>query len=372
MPMPGGGFVATFTDVTAFRQTESALLQSNETLEQRVSERTTDLEAAKREAERANDAKSRFLAAIGHDLLQPLHAAHLFTDALSQQLGDQRQRDSVLQIRGALDSTTDLLTGLLDMSRLEAGGLVPEPRAFALADVLEPLASEFRVLAAARGLVLHSCRRGRGCAPIRNCCAACCRTSSPTRCITPQRGRVLLGVRRVGDRASRRGARHRRRHRSGTAAKRSSRSSAAAMAHRGRGSASAWRSPIASRNCSMHRSSLRSRVDVGTVFALTLPQAPTATISSALSRSGLAGTRVLVVDNETPARNGLRQLLEGMGCLVQDAADGVGADNAMRDSRHRSMRHGELLQKIASQKTLSDPLVAELSAVADAFKQTWE
>src|SRR5690606_5308885 len=52
----------------------------------------------------------------------------------------------------ALDSTGDLLTGLLEMSRLEAGGLVPEPRAFALAEVLEPLASEFSAIAAARGL----------------------------------------------------------------------------------------------------------------------------------------------------------------------------------------------------------------------------
>jgi CheY-like chemotaxis protein len=77
---------------------------------------------------------------------------------------------------------------------------------------------------------------------------------------------------------------------------------------------------------------LRSRVGVGTVFALTLPRAPlpAATTSPMASRGGLAGTRVLVVDNEAAARNGLRQLLEGMGCVVQDAADGVGADIAMR------------------------------------------
>jgi PAS domain S-box-containing protein len=101
-PMPGGGFVATFTDVTEFRRAEAALIQSNETLEQRVAARTEDLEIAKGAAERANDAKSRFLAAIGHDLMQPLHAAQLFADALSQQV-NTRQRETVAQISGALD-----------------------------------------------------------------------------------------------------------------------------------------------------------------------------------------------------------------------------------------------------------------------------
>ncbi|MGO4779883.1 sensor histidine kinase, partial [Lysobacter sp. 2RAB21] len=124
-PMPGGGFVATFTDVTAFRRAQAGLIQANETLEQRVAERTADLEVATREAERANEAKSRFLAAVGHDLMQPLHAAQLFTDALSQQLNDPAQRETAAQIGGALDSTGDLLTGLLDMSRVQAGGVVP-------------------------------------------------------------------------------------------------------------------------------------------------------------------------------------------------------------------------------------------------------
>lgn len=153
-PMPGGGFVATFTDVTDFRQAELDLKRINETLEQRVDERTALLESAKREAEHANDAKSRFLAAIGHDLLQPLHAAHLLVDTL-QQHGAEPQRELARQIGDALDSTTDLLGTLLDMSRLEAGGLVPEPREFPLAEVLEPLVAQFRVLARERGLRLR-------------------------------------------------------------------------------------------------------------------------------------------------------------------------------------------------------------------------
>src|SRR3546814_16264529 len=84
--------------------------------------------------------------------MQPLHAAHQFTDTLSQQIAHPAQREAVRQVRGALDSTTDLLTGLFDMSRLEAGGLVPQPREFPLAEVLEPLAPGFRGLAAERGL----------------------------------------------------------------------------------------------------------------------------------------------------------------------------------------------------------------------------
>ncbi|PNS08060.1 hybrid sensor histidine kinase/response regulator [Solilutibacter silvestris] len=151
-PMPGGGFVATFTDVTTFRRTESELQDINATLEDRVDERTRLLDAARADAERANDAKTRFLTAVGHDLLQPLHAAQLFADALTQQLDDGEQRRVVGQIHDALDSTTDLLTGLFDMSRLEAGGLAPEPRTFQLLEVLDPLAAQFAALAQARGL----------------------------------------------------------------------------------------------------------------------------------------------------------------------------------------------------------------------------
>lgn len=154
-PMPGGGFVATFTDVTAFRRAQAGLMQANETLEQRVVERTLDLQVATGEAERANHAKSRFLAAIGHDLMQPLHAAQLFTDALGADLATPAQRAIATQIAGALDSTADLLTGLLDMSRLEAGGLVPQPRTFAVSDMLDPLASEFRAIAMSRGLAFR-------------------------------------------------------------------------------------------------------------------------------------------------------------------------------------------------------------------------
>ena len=329
-PMPGGGFVATFTDVTAFREAERALLEANLTLEQRVVERTAAAEAARREAERANDAKGRFLAAIGHDLLQPLHAAHLFTDALERQV-PAAARDSVRQVRGALDSTTGLLTDLLDLSRLEAGGLEPQARAFALADVLEPLATEFGVLAAERGLELVHVptRAWVFCDPqllrrvLQNFLANAVRYT--------RRGRVLLGVRRQGDDLRIEV------HDTGPGIDADTQASLFDEFRRGRGAAGQGLGlglAIADRMARLLEAPirLRSRPGAGSVFALVLPRAaaPATPRSAGPVRAGLAGTRVLVVDNEAAARAALRQSLEGMGCVVADAADLAGARACLR------------------------------------------
>ncbi len=153
-PMPGGGFVATFTDVTAFRRTAEELRQVNETLELRVRARTTELEQAKIEAERASEAKTRFLAAVSHDLVQPLNAAQLLTHSLGGQLIDHPGRESLHQISGALAATERLLEGLLDISRLDAGGLQPRISRFPLDELFAQLNGEFSILAHQRGLRL--------------------------------------------------------------------------------------------------------------------------------------------------------------------------------------------------------------------------
>lgn len=327
-PMPGGGFVATYTDVTEFRSVERGLRRANETLEQRVGERTALLESAKREAEHANDAKSRFLTAIGHDLMQPLHAAHLFTDTLSQQLGDPAQREAVRQVRGALDSTTDLLTGLFDMSRLEAGGLVPQPREFPLAEVLEPLASEFRALAAERGLQFD-------CVPT----AAWVRSDPQLLRRVLQNflanavrytvhGGVLLGVRRAGD------ALRIEVHDTGPGIEPAQQAAIFEEFRRGEGAAGQGLGlglAIADRIAQLLEAplTLRSRIGRGTVFALAVPRAATRAPAAAMGKKGLAGTRVLIVDNEPAALQSLRALLEGWGCEVDAVADGEAAEAAM-------------------------------------------
>jgi PAS domain S-box-containing protein len=325
-PMPGGGFVATFTDVTEFRSVERGLRRANETLEQRVGERTALLEAAKREAEHANDAKSRFLAAIGHDLMQPLHAAQLFTDALRER-GDGEQRELAGQIGGAIESTNDLLSTLLDMSRLEAGGLVPEPRAFPLAEVLEPLVAQFGVIARERGLRLrhvptrawvrsdpHLLRR-----VLQNFLANALR-------YTPS-GSVLLGVRRRG------GAIGIEVLDTGPGIDAGQREAIFEEFRRGEdapGQGLGLGLAIARRIAALLGSAvrLRSVPGRGSAFAIEVPRADAAHPQKAAPR-GLAGLRVLVVDNEPQALDALAAVLRGWGCEVATAAGGEAAAAAL-------------------------------------------
>ncbi|NER66573.1 HAMP domain-containing histidine kinase, partial [Pseudomonas sp. MAFF212427] len=160
-PMPGGGFVMSFTDITPFREAEQALKDANEGLEQRVAERTHELSQlnqalteAKSHAEAANKSKTRFLAAVSHDLMQPLNAARLFSAALSHQeeglSGDAQQL--VQHLDSSLRSAEELISDLLDISRLENGKINPDTKPFALSELFDTLGAEFKVLARQQGL----------------------------------------------------------------------------------------------------------------------------------------------------------------------------------------------------------------------------
>ena len=157
-PLPDGGFVSTFNDVTTYKHVEDELREINETLEQRVAERTRQLAEATRTAERANVGKTRFLAAASHDLLQPLNAARLFNAALRGQAGNVPNREIEQladRVENSLHAAEELLDGLLDISRLDSGAIHPERSNFSAGALLVSLKEQFAPTAAQRNLELR-------------------------------------------------------------------------------------------------------------------------------------------------------------------------------------------------------------------------
>jgi len=156
-PLPDGGFVSTFNDVTTYKHAEDELREINETLEQRVAERTRQLAEATRTAERANLGKTRFLAAASHDLLQPLNAARLFNAALRGQAAsapNQEIEQLADRVENSLHAAEELLDGLLDISRLDSGAIHPERSNFSAGALLEALKEQFAPVAGQRNLEL--------------------------------------------------------------------------------------------------------------------------------------------------------------------------------------------------------------------------
>lgn len=153
-PMPGGGYLTSFTDVTEEAGTRAELRRTLEQLESRVSERTRELWAANRRLAESTRDKTRFLAAASHDLLQPLHAARLFVTALDRQVGDG-QKALVGRVERSILAAEDLLRALLDISKLDAGGIQPNPEPVALGPLVRDIAEGIRPLAEEKGLALR-------------------------------------------------------------------------------------------------------------------------------------------------------------------------------------------------------------------------
>lgn len=153
-PMPGGGYVMSFTDISEEARMRAALRTTLNELERRVEQRTSELRDANARLAEADRDKTRFLAAASHDLLQPLHAARLFTSALSRE-ATPKQTGLLGQVDQALLAAEDLLRSLLDISKFDAGGVTPDPVPIALGPFLTELAESFRPIAADKGLALR-------------------------------------------------------------------------------------------------------------------------------------------------------------------------------------------------------------------------
>lgn len=170
------GFFVLVQDVTERRKTATALQNAYQNLEQRVRERTSELtnlngqlrqeieerrqvesrlREAKGEAEQANWSKTKFLAAVSHDLLQPLNAARLFTSALLEQPLLDRTSTLVHSVSNSLEDVETLLGTLVDISKLDAGVVKADVTAFRASDLLDNLANEYHEIARSESLSLR-------------------------------------------------------------------------------------------------------------------------------------------------------------------------------------------------------------------------
>jgi Na+/proline symporter/signal transduction histidine kinase len=163
-PLPNGGYVTTYDDITEFIIAQRQLEDANINLEKRVQERTEKIEEinvdlvkeierrgeverelreAKRIADDANASKTKFLALASHDIMQPLNAANLYASALQD--GKKFNHDLVGQLKSAIQNTESIISSLLEISRLESVVLAPNLEKFSLHGLLSNLVGEAMV-----------------------------------------------------------------------------------------------------------------------------------------------------------------------------------------------------------------------------------
>ncbi len=166
-PLPNGGYVTTFNDISEFINAQKSLEEANLNLEVRVQERTKEAEEineslrdeidlrknteqkllqAKAIAESATANKTQFLAMASHDILQPLNAANLYASALLEKAGlEENLMDHLRHLHGAIGSAEQIMSNLLEISRLDKGVLSSSKQIFSLQGIITPLINEYRV-----------------------------------------------------------------------------------------------------------------------------------------------------------------------------------------------------------------------------------
>ena len=157
-----GGAFAVFQAASNLEKTvaerTSELRRLNERLEHELGLRRkfeSALMRAKQQAEEATASRTQFVAAASHDLRQPLNAAVLYLESIDWSRLDANDAESLHGVALALQTLDSLLSALLDISRLDSGGLHPQPTHFLLQALFEPLAREYNSIAEAKGLILE-------------------------------------------------------------------------------------------------------------------------------------------------------------------------------------------------------------------------
>ncbi len=159
-------------------------------------------EAAKKSAERATEAKSRFLSAASHDLRQPLQTLKLLHGLLERSVGEGQSRIFVQRMGETMSSMLGILNTVLDINQIEAGMAEPQMVSFPIGDLLGKLFREFYYPAQAAGLQLRVVRPAWPFAPIPVCSsrsfAIFCPMQSSTRRVARSWLAVAAAVQRFG------------------------------------------------------------------------------------------------------------------------------------------------------------------------------
>ena len=289
---------------------------------------TSVAQRARAEAEQANTAKSKFLAAASHDLRQPIHAQGLFLDILSRSGLNPKQQQSLDCAIAASHASAEMLNTMLDFSRIEAGVVQPQVVSFRLQPLLNKIEREFAQQADAKGLVYRS-RETLLAADsdpalieliLRNLVSNAIRYTHSGGLLVAcrkQHGHVLLEVwdTGIGIESEHQREVFREFHQLGNP-ERDRRKGLGLGLSIVEGLARALGHPLL----------LDSKPGRGSLFRLTLPMATGVCIDNTLVRipqqDKLRNVRVLVVDDDEAVRIGTLHLLQDWGC-VGDAAESI-------------------------------------------------
>ncbi|SHF23906.1 Signal transduction histidine kinase [Modicisalibacter ilicicola DSM 19980] len=316
----------------ALHRTLEELSQVNARLRDEIAVRVATerrLREAKAEAEDANLSKTKFLAAVSHDLLQPLNAARLFTSALIEQEMPDSPRTLAGHIGRSLKDVEALLGTLVDISRLDAGVLKPDIAPFEVSELLDVLAQEYRQIAASRELELHYVASSVVVESDLALLARVIRNFLTNAIRYTEQGRVLLGCRRrpegleilVGDTGT--GIADDQRDTIFQEFKRADAQSA--FQDRGLGLGLA----IVDRIAAMLEYPVRltSRLGHGSAFSILVPYGKLSPAPGRLAMAepvpamaGPVGKRIWVIDNDPAICQGMAALLGGWGCRVITAS----------------------------------------------------
>lgn len=196
-PLPGGGYVTTYSDITQYIAIQKELESAKEDLEARVVQRTAELEEAKLQADKANESKTKFLAAAGHDLMQPFNAATLFASMLSKKTQGSELAALSEGVVNSLDNAQSLLSMLLDMTKLDAGVLTPQNAVFPIDEILSSLVQEFSVIAKQKGVTLRYVKTSVMVYSDRNLLRRVLQNLLSNAVRYTPKGSILVGVRRI-------------------------------------------------------------------------------------------------------------------------------------------------------------------------------